>query len=171
MAAGVTPGTLIACPMVSGRTWLSRWIDLRGQPGNSRIAELARDSPMLVARLPMDVGLLPLQIPFVLQRRLDARNIEPAQRLLELESLADERCQAWSTAAATTGSAGILAPLRFPHRCRTHSREIRLQTACSRARKASHRASSIKPDFSTLWASGAGLHCPLSEAGDTPRAM
>ena len=61
MAAGVTPGTLVAWPIVSGRTWLRRWMTSDDSPGTAAYRNSLGDAPMLVARSPLDIGLLPLQ--------------------------------------------------------------------------------------------------------------
>ena len=123
MAAGVTPGTRIAWPMVSGLHLVEALHDFGRQSRDGGVSKLPRDAPMLVARSPLNIGLLALQIALILHRRFDARNVEAAHRLLELESLADQRSQASTTVAAATARRKPRTA-RLLHRCRSESRKI-----------------------------------------------
>ena len=52
--------------MVSGLHLIEALDDFRRQPGTAGVAELPRNTPMLVARSTLNVGFLTFQIPFVL---------------------------------------------------------------------------------------------------------
>ena len=119
------------------RANLAQALDHFGRQTRHRgIEEFLRDPAVLVTAAACDLQLLAFQIALILQRRLDAGNVEPADRLLQLKPIADK----------------IRQPgLRLPKPAARHeglverSRERLVSNLACRARKESQRAPSIRP--------------------------
>ena len=71
MAAGVTPGTRLACPTVAGRASPSFWRTSWDKPGNLEVVEVFGQARLFVALLALDLILLALDVARVLGADFD----------------------------------------------------------------------------------------------------
>ena len=125
--------------------------DLRRKPRDGRVPEIRLECGVLLARALRDLRFLPLQIPFVLQRRLDAGNVEPAHWLLEPESASATRSPSFVAGCRSHCSAGIAARRGIFHR------RLLAVVAKFSSNRDSPRLKTLpsliidQPDFAPLW--------------------